>query len=81
VATLALLMFLTSWDQLLWPLIIAPQPDMRTLQVGLANLNQTLPTMNYQMAAIALSVIPVVIVFVLAQRQLIAGIAAGALKE
>jgi multiple sugar transport system permease protein len=81
VATLALLMFLTSWDQLLWPLIIAPQPDMRTLQVGLANLSQTLPTMNYQMAAIALSVIPVVIVFVLAQRQLIAGIAAGALKE
>jgi multiple sugar transport system permease protein len=81
VATLALLMFIQTWDQLLWPLIISPQPDMRTLQVGLAYLNQTLPTMNYQMAAIALSVIPVVIVFVLAQRQLIAGIATGALKE
>lgn len=81
VATLALLMFLQSWDQLLWPLIISPQPDMRTLQVGLAYLNQSLPTMNYQMAAIALSVVPVVIVFILAQRQLIAGIATGAVKD
>lgn len=81
VATLALLMFLTSWDQLLWPLIIAPTPDMRTLQVGLAYLNQTLPTINYQMAAITLSVLPVIVAFLFAQRQFIAGIAAGAVKE
>lgn len=81
VATLALLMFLQSWDQLLWPLIIAPAPDMRTLQVGLTYLSQSLPTINYQMAAITLSVLPVIIAFLFAQRQFIAGIAAGAVKE
>lgn len=81
VATLALLMFLQSWDQLLWPLIIAPVPDMRTIQVGLAYLNQSLPTINYQMAAITLSVVPVIVAFLFAQRQFIAGIAAGAVKE
>ena len=81
VATLALLMFLQSWDQLLWPLIIAPRPDMRTLQVGLAFIGQYAPTINYQMAAIVISVIPVVVAFFLAQRQFIAGIAAGAVKQ
>jgi multiple sugar transport system permease protein len=81
VATLGLLMFLQSWDQLLWPLIIAPRPDMRTLQVGLAFINQYAPTLNYQMAAIVISVIPVIVAFFLAQRQFIAGIAAGAVKQ
>jgi multiple sugar transport system permease protein len=81
VATLALLMFLQSWDQLLWPLIIAPRPDMRTLQVGLAFISQYAPTLNYQMAAIVISVIPVIVAFFLAQRQFIAGIAAGAVKQ
>jgi multiple sugar transport system permease protein len=81
VATLALLMFLQSWDQLLWPLIIAPQPDKRTLQVGLAFISQYAPTLNYQLAAIVVSVIPVIVAFFLAQRQFIAGIAAGAVKQ
>jgi multiple sugar transport system permease protein len=81
VATLALLMFLQSWDQLLWPLIIAPRPDMRTLQVGLAFIGQYAPTINYQMAAIVVSVIPVVVAFFIAQRQFVSGIAAGAVKQ
>src|SRR5258707_1036478 len=80
-ATLALLTFTESWDQLLWPLIIATRPDMRTLQVGLAFISQTLPTINYQLAAITLSVIPVIVAFLLAQRQFIEGIAAGGVKE
>jgi multiple sugar transport system permease protein len=81
VATLALLTFVLNWDQLLWPLIIAPSVDMRTIQVGLAYLNQSLPTINYQMAAIILSVLPLVVAFLFAQRQFIAGIATGAVKE
>jgi ABC-type glycerol-3-phosphate transport system permease component len=81
VATLALLMFLQSWDQLLWPLIIAPTPDMRTLQVGLAYITQYAPTVNYEMATIVLSVVPVIVAFLLAQRHFVAGIAAGAVKE
>ncbi len=81
VATLSLLIFMGSWDQLLWPMIVAPSPDMRTLQVGLAFVRQQAPVQNQVMAAIVLSVIPVVVAFLLAQRQFIAGIAAGAVKE
>jgi multiple sugar transport system permease protein len=81
VATLGLFVFLDSWDQLLWPMIVAPNPDMRTIQVGLAFIRQAAPVENQVMAAIALSVIPVIIAFLLAQKQFIAGIAAGAVKE
>ncbi len=81
VATLALFVFMGTWDQLLWPMIVAPSPDMRTLQVGLAFVRQQAPVQNQVMAAIVLSVIPVVVAFLLTQRQFIAGIAAGAIKE
>lgn len=81
VATLAVLMFLQSWENLLWPLIIAPKPEMRTLQVGLAYLSQSLPTFNYQMAAIVVSIVPILVAFFLAQRQFVEGIAAGAVKQ
>jgi len=80
VATLSLFVFMGTWDQLLWPMIVAPNPDMRTLQVGLAFIRQQAPVQNQVMAAIVLSVIPVV-AFLLAQKQFIAGIAAGAVKE
>lgn len=81
VATLSLFVFMGTWDQLLWPMIVAPNPDMRTLQVGLAFIRQQAPVQNQVMAAIVLSVIPVIIAFLLAQKQFIEGIAAGAVKE
>jgi len=49
--------------------------------VGLAFVRQQAPVQNQVMAAIVLSVIPVVIAFLLTQRQFIAGIAAGAVEE
>jgi ABC-type glycerol-3-phosphate transport system permease component len=81
VATLALFIFMDSWDQLLWPMIVAPNPDMRTLQVGLAFIRQAAPIENQVMAAIVISVIPVILAFLVTQKQFIAGIAAGAVKE
>jgi multiple sugar transport system permease protein len=81
VATLALVTFTQSWDALLWPMIIAPTPDMRTLQVGLAFINQTALTWNNTMAAVVLATVPVIIAFFFAQGQFIEGISAGAVKE
>src|SRR4029077_2097111 len=80
-ATLALLTFLQSWDALLWPMIVAPNPDMRTLQVGLAFIRHQAPITNQLLAALVVSVIPVVVAFLFTQKQFIAGIAAGAVKE
>jgi len=81
VATLGLFVFLDSWDALLWPMIVSPNPDMRTVQVGLAFIRQAAPVQNQVMAAIVLATIPVIVAFLIAQKQFIAGIAAGAVKE
>jgi multiple sugar transport system permease protein len=81
VATLALFVFMDSWDSLLWPMIVAPNPDMRTLQVGLAFIRSAASLQNQVMAAIVITVIPVIVAFLFAQGQFIAGIAAGAVKE
>jgi ABC-type glycerol-3-phosphate transport system permease component len=54
---------------------------MCTLQVGLAFIRSAAPIENQVMAAIVITVIPVIIAFLLTQRQFIAGIAAGAVKE
>ena len=60
---------------------VSPNPDMRTVQVGLAFIRQAATVQNQVMAAITLSVIPVIVAFLLAQKQFIEGIAAGAVKE
>ncbi|MBV9168613.1 MAG: carbohydrate ABC transporter permease [Chloroflexi bacterium] len=81
VATLGLFVFLDAWDALLWPMIVAPNPDMRTLQVGLAFVRSAAAIQNQVMAAIVVATIPVIVAFLFAQGQFIAGIAAGAVKE
>ena len=81
VATLSVFTFITSWDDLLWPMIIAPSPDMRTIQVGLAFIRQTAQTPDQVMAAIVVVSIPVIIAFLLGQRYFVAGITSGAVKE
>ena len=81
VATLAVFTFISSWDDLLWPMIIASSPDMRTVQVGLAFIRQTALTPNQVMAAIVIVSIPVIIAFLLGQRYFVSGITSGAVKE
>jgi len=81
VATLAVFTFISSWDDLLWPMIIASSPDMRTVQVGLAFIRQTALTPNQVMAAIVIVAIPVIVAFMLGQRYFVSGITTGAVKE
>ena len=81
VATLAVFTFISSWDDLLWPMIIAPNPNMRTVQVGLAFIRQTAMTPDQVLAAIVVVSIPVIIAFLLGQRYFVSGITAGAVKE
>ncbi len=82
VATLALFLFIAKWNDYLWPLIVTNTENMRTLPVGLAMVRKA----EYQigpehlMAASLFVLVPVLIVFVFTQKQLIEGIAAGAVK-
>lgn len=83
-AALAIFIFITSWNSFMWPLIATHSEAMRTLPVGIAALKGSFrETTDWTvlMAAATLSIVPVVIVFMLGQKQFMKGIMAGSLKE
>lgn len=70
VATLVLFTFIREWNAFLWPLIATPSPDMRTVSVGL-----TLFIGQYGTEWHLLTLLRTLVVFALAQRHYIEGIA------
>jgi multiple sugar transport system permease protein len=80
-ATLALLSFLTNWNDFLWPLYVLINPDQLTLPAGLGQL-QGAYTTHYPaiMAGAAIASLPVLLLFLLAQRWVIEGVARNGLK-
>jgi multiple sugar transport system permease protein len=81
-ATLALFTFMGTWNDFLWPLIVLADQDRYTLPVALANLlGEHAQDTEIMMAGAVLTVAPVVLVFLALQRQYLAGIVSGALKE
>jgi multiple sugar transport system permease protein len=80
-ATLAVLSFLTNWNDFLWPVYVLFTPDSLTLPPGLSIL-QGAYTINYAviMAGGVIASIPVLIVFIIAQRYIIQGVARSGLK-
>jgi len=81
VAALAVLTSLYSWNDLLWPLIVTPTGDNRPLTVGLAAMQGQFGT-DYPalMAGALVCTVPLVVVFLVLQRQFFAGIASSGLK-
>lgn len=81
VATLAIFTFMGSWTSFLWPMIVTSSMNMRTLPVGIALL-QEYHTTNWTqtMAGSTIAALPMIIVFLLMQRQFIEGLTAGAVK-
>jgi multiple sugar transport system permease protein len=79
--TYGIFAFLGSWNSLLWPLIITNKPEMRTLQVGLqAFIGEAGVNYGQLMAASIMVVAPIMIGFLIAQKQFIAGVARSGLK-
>jgi sn-glycerol 3-phosphate transport system permease protein len=81
-ATLVLLTVVQRWNDYLWPLIVTNSTEMRTLSVGIALLFQkeTGTLWGVVMAGTLYVVLPVLILFLLVQRHIVEGIAAGAVK-
>lgn len=72
---------LSSWNEFLMPLILTSSADNRTLTLGLALYSGRFGVdYVHQMAAAALSAIPIVILFLIFQRHIIAGLTKGAVK-
>lgn len=79
--TLAIFSFVAFWNSFMWPLIILKSDQLYPISVGLAFLANTFDS-NFKLVAAAsvLSMIPVIIVFLLMQKQFIKGITEGAIK-
>jgi multiple sugar transport system permease protein len=75
-AAVAIFTFVFTWNNFLWPFVIATDPDTMTLPVGLATV-QTVYGVRYAqiMASVVLGALPLLVIFVLFQRQIVRGIA------
>ena len=74
-AALGIFAFIGNWNAFLWPLIVAKAPSMRTIPVGTALFSGESGTAwNLIMAANALAIIPVLLVFFMFQKQIIEGV-------
>jgi ABC-type glycerol-3-phosphate transport system permease component len=80
--TFGLFSFLWKWNAYLWPLIVTNSERMRTLPIGLAMLRvqEGMTEWNVLMAGTVFVLMPVIIVFIFAQRYIIEGVAHTGLK-
>lgn len=81
-AVLAIQVFFTNWNSFLFPFILTSSEHLRTLPVALAHYqgHQAIDW-PHLMAGSAVAVIPVLILFLVLQRQIVSGITAGAIKQ
>ncbi len=81
IASLAIFQFLWSWEDFLWPYLMINDESKQLLSVGLRLFNGQYGT-DYGglFAATAISIIPVVVIYIVFQKRFIAGVSSGAIK-
>lgn len=80
-ATVGIFAFMASWNSFLWPLVIIRSPEFQTLPIGLAALHGQFTTAwDIVMAGSVVSIVPIALVYLFAQRHIIAGVAHTGLK-
>jgi ABC-type glycerol-3-phosphate transport system permease component len=81
-ASLAIITFLGSWNNFLWPLIVVNKGDLFTLPVGMTVFTQPLrsPYWTYIMAVSTVATLPVVLVFLVLQKYFIQGVVLSGMK-
>ncbi|MFN7941552.1 MAG: carbohydrate ABC transporter permease [Thermoanaerobaculia bacterium] len=80
--TLGVFTFLAAWNDFMWPLIVLTDERLQTLPVALASLaGEHVQDTELMMAGAVVTVLPVLLLFLALQRQYLAGILAGSLRE
>ncbi len=80
-ATVAVFTMIPIWNDLWFPLIVAPGEATRTVTLGAQSfIGQFVTNWNAVLAALTLAILPVLVLYLLFSRQLIRGITAGAVK-
>lgn len=80
-ATLTVFHFMYNWNDFLWPLVVTSSTEMRTLPAGLTLfMGQHVVEHAVLMAGATISLVPLAVAFVLAQRHFVRGVALSGLK-
>lgn len=81
IGAFAIFAFLASWNQYLWPLLVTNSDAHRTVQVGLRQLEGlNADQQNVVFAGTIIAALPISVILLLFQRQLVRGLTAGAVK-
>ena len=80
-ATVAVFTMIPIWNDLWFPLILAPSEEVKTITLGSqVFIGQFVTNWNAVLAALSLAILPVLVLYLIFSRQLIRGITAGAVK-
>lgn len=81
IATVAVFTMIPAWNDLWFPLILAPSDETKTVTLGVQQfIGQYVTDWNSVLAALSLAVIPILVMYVIFSRQLIRGLTSGAVK-
>lgn len=76
-----LYVFLSAWNQFFWPLLIGDDPNRRTLQIGISQLNDAeAADPGLILAGVTLSILPTLAIVIFGQRFIVRGLTAGAIR-
>ena len=82
VTTVFLSSFVNVWNQYVWPMLVTNKNELRTIQVGITMLkDRESAVFGPVMAGVVVALIPTVLLFVVFQKQIVAGMMSGAVKE
>ncbi|MFC2735169.1 MAG: carbohydrate ABC transporter permease [Parascardovia denticolens] len=79
-ATVVILSFLPMWNQYIWPLMVVQSEDLRPVMIGVQYFQQMTTSWGQIMAYSSVITVPVIIIFVLFQKQFVSSIAASGVK-
>ncbi len=83
-AVLGLFTFISTWTDFFWPFLVLRDPKVQTLQTALNQLMASSgnnPDLSVVLAGSLLSIVPLLVLFIVAGRRLVTGIMSGALKS
>ncbi len=78
---LGIFSFIATWNAFFWPLVALSNPDQYTLMLGVQKMLETGEPWNIVMAAVSITILPTLVVFVALQRWITRGLALGALPQ
>lgn len=80
-ATLTIFAFMGSWNSFLWPLVVLRDPELQTLPIALAGLQgQYTTAWDVVMAGSVISILPMLALYLVAQKHVIQGVASSGIK-